>query len=82
MKDRIEYSEDRARGARPHIQQAMTELRLGVGAECSRCRRHSATHLVDAYSAPRAVCPSCFATWRDMSSLERRQARQAFSRAR
>jgi hypothetical protein len=71
----LEYSEDRRRGALPHLQRAIEEVRssIGNGVRCARCRLRQATHLID--NCRQAVCGPCALQWAAATPLARRQAR-------
>jgi hypothetical protein len=77
----VEYSENRQRGDMPHIRKAIEALRGATARSvaCARCRTGRATHLIDAFRSPRAVCERCAGDWSALSALERRQA-ATFSR--
>jgi len=78
MNNPIEYSEDRRRGELPHIQRAIDSL-VGRRVSCSRCRSEIATHVIDAYHSPRAVCRGCAGVWAGFTPLERCKSRVSFA---
>jgi hypothetical protein len=71
----LEISDDRHRGAMPHLQRAIAALR-GLG-PCYRCQQPS-LHLIDAFGTPRAVCDRCAEAWRGLLPLQRMQSRQDY----
>jgi hypothetical protein len=72
----VEFSEDRERGAMPHIRSAIAQLsHFGM---CTQCTHRRATHLIDTRSALRVVCDRCAAEWCAFTPAQRMAARQEF----
>lgn len=71
----IEFSEDRRRGAMPHIAKAIEQVRGAItGQTCRRCGAPG-SHLVNARRTPQVVCERCKDTWVRMAPIDRLRGR-------